>query len=137
MMQRTRLLRRTLQVNGCFSLLSGVLILILARPLAGWMGIPEPRWLSVLGPGLIVFGGLVLVLGLKRSPPLIQARAVIWLDWAWVLGSIGLVSLASRYLTTAGLWLVLGVALVVAAFAALQQAGLRRAAEVPGPFTAE
>lgn len=124
----SRLLRRTLQANGCFSLLSGLLILGFTRPLAGWMGLPDPLWLWALVPGLVLFGSLVLGLGLKREPAAGPVRVVIWLDWGWVLGSAALLSLAGSHFTTAGLLLVADVALIVAVFAILQQIGLRRLA---------
>lgn len=128
MTKDSRLLRRTLQANGCFSLLSGLLILGFTRPLAVWMGLPDPLWLWALVPGLVLFGSVVLGLGLKWEPPPGPVRVVIWLDWGWVLGSVALLSLDGPHFTKAGFLLVADMALVVAVFAVLQQIGLRRLA---------
>lgn len=127
MNDETRLLRWTLKANGSFSLASATLILGFSHSIAAWMGIPDPLWVWALGPGLLVFGGLVLGLGFRQDPPPGQVRLVTWLDWGWVAGSAGVLALAGNRLTTAGLLTVADVALVVAAFACLQWIGLRRA----------
>lgn len=121
------MLRRVLQANGVFSIGSALALLVFAAPLARVMGLPGPIWLWALAPGLLAFGLLVLALGRKERPEDSKVRLVIWLDWGWVVASGGVLLFLRDHLSTLGTWLLVDVALIVGAFAALQQFGLHRA----------
>ena len=121
-----RLLRLALRGNATFSLFSGLVLVIFNGAIRDLMGI-EPSWLlPAVGGGLALFA---LDLIRTAAGPRIDARkawAIVLMDAGWVAGSAGLVALG--ILTSTGHWIVVGVALVVADFALLQYAGLRRLA---------
>ncbi len=118
------LLRRVLQANAVFSTISGLALIGGAKPLSGLIGIDYWWILVVIGVVLLAFAvGLVLN---SRRDIIIEKEVVqaIVSDGVWVLGSAIVAFIG--VLTTAGIWIVASVALVVFAFALLQGIGLRR-----------
>ncbi len=118
------LLRRVLQANAVFSTISGPALIIGAKPLSRLIGIDHWWILVVIGVVLLAFAvGLVLN---SRRDIIIEKEVVqaIVSDGVWVLGSAIVAFIG--VLTTAGIWIVASVALVVFAFALLQGIGLRR-----------
>lgn len=122
---RASLLRRAIQADGAFSILSGLGCLAGAGWLAAQLGVP-PVAMYVLGA--VLLGYAVFLFAVAAREP-ISRRAVIAalaLDVVWVLDSIVLLATGWLALTTTGWWITVVVALLVADFGALKYAGLRR-----------
>jgi hypothetical protein len=120
----SRPLQLALLANAAFSTVTGLAVLVFARPLAVTLGV-DPAWLlPALGVGLLLFA-LDLVRTARRPTP----RYALWisaLDFAWVLGSALLLAVAPHELTTVGRWVVAAVALFVASFGVAQVRGVAR-----------
>jgi hypothetical protein len=118
-----RTLTRTLIANSAFSAITGVALIAAAAPLAEWSGIR--LWIVVTtGVGLLPFAVVVAFIAREAKAHLV--RGVIAADLAWVAAA-GLVLLGFPEAMTSGGALALGVVTaVVAMFAILQLAGLRR-----------
>jgi len=121
---RDRLLRWSLRGNAAFSALCGAAFLLAARPLAETAGVPDPRLLTALGANLLGFAALLVFVAARREIPLAAPPVVVWLDLAWVAGTVPLV--LADVLTGAGRVAAVAVADVVLVFAALQYLGIRR-----------
>jgi hypothetical protein len=76
--------------------------------------------LVVVALGLLGFVALLL-LGVYTSHTRLVGQVAVWLDWAWVLGSV----VAVFFLGAVAQIAVLAVALVVAGFAVWQQKGIQ------------
>jgi hypothetical protein len=120
------LLRRTLQANGFFSGLSGILLIADAGPLASFLGLASALPLVVIGAVLLLHAAILLVKA-NREPvdPRLAWYAIIG-DVAWVIGSVEILVTGWLPLTPAGWWAVAIVADIVAVFAILQFYELRR-----------
>jgi hypothetical protein len=119
-------LRGVLRGNAAFSTACGAAALAAPGRLAAALGVPEAGWLlAALGVGLLAFAAAVLALAARRPIPLAGARTVIAADLAWIAGTIPLVLWGP--LSTAGVWIAIAVAALVAGFAEAQALGVRRA----------
>jgi hypothetical protein len=118
------MLRLALRGNAAFSATSGLISLLAAKPLAIWLGVPGTGLLMGLGAQLLVFATFLVWLSARTQIHPGIALGVIAADVVWVAGTIAVV--ASGTLTTPGVWVVLGIADVVAVFAIVQGLGLRR-----------
>lgn len=118
------LLRRALLGNAVFSASSGVVLIVLAAPLADTLEVPS-MLLFALGAGLLPFAAAVGWVAGNRAPTAV--RAVIGADLAWVIAAIGLVAVVGDSMATTTVVALSLVTLAVADFAALQWLGLRRA----------
>ena len=117
------LLRLALRVDAVVSGLNGAAYLLLAGPLADLFGLSAGVFRTV-GLFLLVYAAAVWLVGGRPVAPAV--RAVIGGNLLWSAGSIAVVVTDLGTPTTIGAaWVVLQ-ALVVAGFAALQIAGLRR-----------
>ncbi len=81
-------LRRSLQANGTFSVVSGLAMIIACRPLANLVGLSHPVILAGIGVSLLAFA-----VGLFQNSRRVcvnerEAMTVIILDFGWVLGSV-------------------------------------------------
>lgn len=125
---RSNLLRRTLQANSLFSLLTGALLVIDAAPIAAFIGLPAFWILMDVGVLCLVYAAL-LFLAARRSPiDRGHALGFVIADAAWVVASAVILLGGLAPFTTAGIWAVLIVADIVGIFAALQYVGWRRLA---------
>ena len=120
------LLRKGLLANAAFSGLSGLILLLFSSPLTVLLG-------AVPRGALLVVGGVLLLYSVdlwrtSQATPMPRGRIVyfIVMDVLWVVGSVLLVWGVALSFTTAGRWVVLMVADVVAVFAIVQYVGLRR-----------
>lgn len=122
-----RLLRRTLTANAGFSLLSAVVMIVAAGPLARLLGPAVPTWL-VAAIGLAIVPFAVGVWWAARRTVLRRAEVMVIfaMDLAWVAVSAVLLLALPELLSVTGRWLVGLVALVVADFAVLEYLGMRR-----------
>ena len=132
-----RALRRTLRLNGEFSVLSGLVFMLAAGFLAGALfrgvdglfGLSLSTVVLIVGAAVVVFGVDVFLVSLLGRPRWGVVAAVMVTDVGWVAGSVALVVLARPFLTGAGIAVVVAVAAVVAAFAVAEWRGLRRLRE--------
>jgi ribosome-associated toxin RatA of RatAB toxin-antitoxin module len=119
------LLRAALRTNACFSLVSGLALVIAAGEVRGLLDLgPALDWvLRGIGVGLVGFAALLLSDAARPGTELRRAGVVaVACDAAWVAGSAVLVLLAD--LTPQGGGVVGAVALAVGVFAAVQVLGL-------------
>ena len=113
-------LNKTLLTNAAFSCVSGLIMLFAATDIAALMGVEQIWIFYFVGVGLQVFA-LDLAMSARRSDgiPLWRAYGFSVSDFAWVLGSIGVI-LMPGLLTTEGKYLVGFVAVVVFILGELQ-----------------
>lgn len=121
---KSTLLRRALQANGAFSALSGVVLIVAARPLAAWLGLTDTLILIVTGVSLLLYAAGLFRNARREIINHLEAWTAVILDVAWVIGSA--VVIFAGVLTTTGNWLVAIVADIVLLFGGLQLYGLRR-----------
>ncbi|MDL1885511.1 hypothetical protein FBR01_17925 [Anaerolineae bacterium CFX8] len=121
-----QLLRRVLIGNSIFSMSAGVLMLAFATPIADFMGVATALPSILIGVGLLPFAGGVYYIASRPRIDSSQAKGVMALDLAWVLGS-GILLLTDAFsLTSSGRTVIAIVAIVVLDFAIGQWLGLRR-----------
>lgn len=130
-----QLLRYALRGDGIFSVSSGILFLLAARPVAQFLGIQDfevfgavsgANFLLLLGIVLIAYGMVIFYASEQTSISRIIGLIVVELNAAWVVGSVILLLVEALPLTRAGAWSVLIAADVVLTFAIVQYVGLRR-----------
>lgn len=127
-------LRRTLYGNSAFSVLSGILLIVAAGPIATLLGLENAPILGMSAATVLRIVGVGTVLfaaGMFRfvSQPTLNRRFVMTvfvLDAGWVIASVLLLVTGVLPLSAAGSWAVLVVADIAAVFAVLEFIGLRR-----------
>ena len=124
--QKSPLLKKALMSNAVFSAVSGTAMALGAPWLSEKMGIPGAMILRVVGLSLLGFAVTLFLNATRAEIDRKQAWAAVGLDFAWVIGSVVLVSL--QVLTASGNWAVVAVADVVLLLALAQALGLRQAA---------
>lgn len=125
---RDQLLRRALTANLFFSLATGAAMLLAGGPIAALLGLASPLAIQALGAAVLAFCPLLWAIA-RRSPiDASHVRIILALDVAWVLASALLIALNPFGLSSAGLWLVAGLADLVAVIALFEYLGLRRLA---------
>jgi len=120
------LLRRTLQANGIFSSLGGVLLIAGTVPITAFLGLQTPIILIVVGIVSLMYA---VSLFLTTARPSIDSRA--GMTYAIIDGACAVASLVILFsgwvpLTVEGKWAVGLFALIGAIFAELQFIGSRR-----------
>ena len=125
MSDKQKLLRRALQGNALFSMISGALILAINRALVEFLGLPSNASLTPLGIGLLGYAGWLLWNAKREKIRILDAWIAVILDMVWVVGSYALL-FAVRF-SSGGKWAVVLVAELVFLFAVMQWLGLRRA----------
>ena len=124
---RSNLLRRTIQADSAISLLSGLTFLLDAQLIATFTGIPWVWAIQVVGVDLILYAAL-LFLAARRNP--IDRRhvlAFVTADAIWAIACVALVVRGWVPLTSAGIWTMFALADVGVVFGVLKYIGLRRA----------
>jgi len=125
-MIKSYLLRRALQWNAAFSIISGTIMLTMFGPLGQFMGVELPALYIVIGASLVVFSAGLMLNARREDISLIEAKISTVMDVVWVLGSIVVLFSPGTGLTLEGKWVIGIVADIVALFALLQYIGLRR-----------
>ena len=120
------LLQRAIQGNGAFSLLSGLIFILAANPVAAFLGGVSSTVLMALGVGLLIYAADLFFVARQSPIKPLYAWLFIIADIAWVLGSALLLMTDWVAFTNAGWWTVAIVADIVAVFAILQYVGLKR-----------
>ena len=119
------LLRLALRIDALVTGLNGVAYLAAAPLLDDLLGLSAVLMRAV-GAFLLVFAGVVWLIGARPRVSTRATEAVVGLNLLWAAGSLVAVVTDRFTPTTLGaVWLVLQAA-VVAGFAALQLAGLHR-----------
>ncbi len=119
-----KLLVNALRANGVFSLLSGLLMLVLQGTLSSWFGQINPLYLAGLGIGLMGFSGRLFYLAGPGKLLRLEAKMIIGSDIGWVVGSLVLLALFFANISFAGVVVTLLVSSAVGGFAFAQTKGL-------------
>jgi hypothetical protein len=120
------LLRNALRVNAGFSLVSGLALMIAPANAADLVGYDNTGLFRAVGAGLVAFSLLVAFAGRRARLRPLEVLLISIADFAWVLGSLGLLLLFPESFSLPGFGLLSGVAAVVAIFGVAQLAGMRR-----------
>jgi hypothetical protein len=123
----TRFLRRSLQLDGIASGITGVLLVVGAGPVSALIGLSAPGLARAVGALLTLYAAALLWNAGRARVSRAETRAAVVLNAVWVVGSIALIELGP--LTMLGNLAVAAVALAVLAFAILEIVGLRRLRE--------
>ncbi len=126
--QTTPLLQRVMRGNAIFSASSGAILIFTAPALARLMGIPRPLALTITGVLLVAYGPTLWTLAERAGKETWPGWLAVILDILWIAGSAALVFGGWLPLTTAGIWIIVVLADIVAVFAVLQFIGIRRLA---------
>ena len=128
-LDKQKLLRRALQGNALFSVISGLAILAANRSLVAFLGLSNDASLAPLGVGLLGYAAWLGWNARREKIKIVDAWIAVILDMVWVAGSYLLVFKVS--FTNPGKWVVILVAELVFAFGVTQWLGLRRIARSP------
>ena len=123
---KQKLLRRALQGNALFSVISGVVILATNRSLGTFLGLPRDASLVPMGIGLLGYAAWLAWNAQRETIKIVDAWIAVALDMVWVVGSYALLFKVS--FTNPGKWAVILVAELVFVFGVIQWMGLRRIA---------
>lgn len=119
------LLRVALRLDALVTGANGLAYLVLAGPLGDLLGL-SPALLRATGAFLVAFAAAVALVAARPRPAGAAVLAIVVANAIWALDSVVAAAAGWGSPTSAGtVWIVLQ-ALTVAAFAALQLAGLRR-----------
>jgi hypothetical protein len=138
------MLRKALRANALFSVLSGVLLMIAAAPLAELMFVPQLELLGfgmttvlvAAGIGILIFGIDVALISRPERLNLMQTRLVLTLDVLWVIASAALLVFLPDVFTTWGTAIVIVIAIAVADLGLMEFIGLAMVHEGESQTTA-
>lgn len=122
---RAGMLKRALLANAAFSGLSGLLIVVFQSKIAALSGFPGLA-LWPVGVVLMGFSAHITWLATRTDVDRTAVGSIIASDFAWVIATPVVLWIWRDSFTPAGLWLLIGVGLVVLIFAELQWVGMRR-----------
>ncbi|TDD73137.1 hypothetical protein E1262_01260 [Jiangella aurantiaca] len=124
--RETPLLRWTLELDGIATALNGLVYVLAAGWVGDHLGLPTAL-LYPAGAFLVVVGALVFTVSTRREAPVLWVGAILVLNAVWAIDSVIVAAAGWFDPTTAGtVWILLQAGLV-ALFAVLQWAGLKRA----------
>lgn len=115
-----------LRLDAVVTAANGAAYLVAAGPLSALLGLSAPV-LRIAGAGLLAFAAVVWLVASARRMARPAAATIIALNAAWAIGCIAAALADVGTPTTVGAVWIVAQALVVAGFAELQLAGLRRA----------
>jgi hypothetical protein len=117
-------LRRSLQLDGAASGLTGALLVLAAPPISRLIGLSAPGIARAVGVGLLIFAVALLWNASRLVPRRGEAVLAVALNAVWVVGS--LILIVDGPLTLLGAGAVAAVAAAVLGFSVLEVIGLRR-----------
>lgn len=123
--QPSPLLRNALLADGLLGVFTGLLLILSANWLAGFLDLPR-QLLMASGLTLLPLGALLCWLARQRRLHSLAVWAVIVLNALWVIDSVLLLALGWVAPNLFGYAFVIGQALAVALLAELQWFGLRQ-----------
>jgi hypothetical protein len=118
--------------NALFCDVSGLVLLLFAKPLAAFLGLSNPTILAGIGIVLFVWAALLFWGSVQDEVPRWLAWLAIDGDLAWVVGSAIVILSPAIQLTTAGNWAVAVTADLVLVFAIWQFFALRSVQKASG-----
>ena len=121
---RLDLLRWSLRANGLFSVTSGLVFTVFAATVTERFNLPDPRVVGFVGLNLLGFAAFLFWVSSRQVIHLPTAMAIVYMDLAWVAGTVPLV--AAGWLSEFGNVAALAIAGGVLSFALLQWLGVRR-----------
>lgn len=124
-----------LYANALFCLASAMLILLLPGILAEYVINLPGMVFRVLGMVLVLFAIDVFLTARKAAPSRGKILYLFSADLAWVLLTPVVMAVWQNRITGLGNWILVDIALIVAAFAALEWQSLKRMAGVSGNYT--
>ncbi|MBP2235946.1 hypothetical protein J2Z31_002438 [Sinorhizobium kostiense] len=102
------ILNKTFLADGVFSLITGMVLIVDAPPLAALAGPAiSPIVMAALGMGLLLWGAFHLVSARKGGPNIFAARISIGGDILWQIGSVTTLALAYGSLSAIGVGLII------------------------------
>lgn len=120
-------LRRVLQSDALFSLLSSLVFIFAAGPVARLIGPDVPPWLILaLGLGFVPFVASIYWITADIAARGRYGRIILTLNFAWAVGSYLVLFLFWAQFHVAGRWFIALQAEVVFVLGVLQIIGLRR-----------
>ncbi|HZH27122.1 MAG TPA: hypothetical protein VEY95_08065 [Azospirillaceae bacterium] len=125
-------LSRPFLFQAIFQALAGIDCLLFADRAAGLLvpalaGDPAVALgFQMLGGFLLLEAAFLMLLGRPGGRRTALRPLFVWLNWAWVAGSVALALVAGPVLSAAGIVLVLAQAGAVAGFALAQRRAIRR-----------
>jgi hypothetical protein len=120
----TTFLRRSLQLDGVASGLTGVLLLFAAGPVSTVIGNAAPGIARLVGALLVVYAATLLWNARRVTVARGEVIVAVLLNIGWVVGSAALIVMGP--LTALGNVAVAAVAIAVLGFTLLEIVGLRR-----------
>jgi|GEM_PF-3334559 len=112
-------LKRVLYTNAAFSVLCAADMLIFTELLADFLGSFDGIYLQILAVGLIGFAGYVVWVA-RHNNVINLAKEIVLMDRLWVAGSALFIVFGTSWLSSAGVAVVVTVAIIVAIFAETQ-----------------
>lgn len=119
----SNILKLGLSGNAIFSSISSLALIVAAAPIANLIGLTEPMPLIVVGLLLMPFAIHLWIASRRPQMKPIEIMYFCAMDALWIVGSAVLLTTQLVSFTTAGMWAVAVVALVVADFFLLQLYG--------------
>ena len=127
MLRSKDLLRKALLANAALSGLAGLVLILASETVAGLLGLGVSASLLVaLGVADIGFAIALVAIARHRDPEILPAAIVTGINALWVLGSVAVLAAFFEQLSTAGFWIIVAQAAIVADLALVQALGLRR-----------
>lgn len=113
-----------LLANTIFSGFCGLIMTLQPDHITQWLDAGTEVFIRSTGMGLLLFAAGLLLISLYKRINKTVAWLIITGDMLWVIGSILLVSVWGHFFSIGGALLIIGVALAVLTFGALQVKGL-------------
>ncbi len=120
------LLSKAMKENAIFSGLAGLVLVVGASGLDGWLGV-DARLLAAIGLGLVVYAADLMWWSRSARWLVTGGRMAVVADLGWVVAAAALIAFTA-VLTTQGEAALALVSVVIAALAAVQWMGLRKLA---------
>ena len=124
----TRFLRNVLVADAAMGAAAAVLTILGAHLLAPLLGLPQALLLWA-GVALVPVVAFLLAAACRASVPRSWLREIVFLNWAWVAASLGILAFAPIAPNALGIAFILAQAAAVAGFAVIEGLALRGAGE--------
>jgi hypothetical protein len=109
-----------MRTNAAVTGACGLVMLVGAGSLAGFLGVDAPLAIAAIGVGLLLYVPMLLWMAGRAPQDRRMGFVAAALDGLWVVGSLALILTTMLPLTTEGRWLIASVADVVLVFALAQ-----------------
>ncbi|HRP78545.1 MAG TPA: hypothetical protein PL183_05500 [Aquamicrobium sp.] len=124
----TPFLRNVLLADAAMGAAAAALTIIGSGLLAPLLGLPEAL-LFWAGVALVPVAAFLLVMARRALVPRSWLREIVFVNWAWVAASLGMLAFAPIAPNALGIIFILAQAAAVAGFAVLEGLALRGARE--------